>query len=131
MAHTLTIAEPIWPMLQNISKHLISSVCLSCYKISKNKLKCYVFLTTSNSSNIHKNVYIYIHTLQKLIQFTVSTVSLLSHYQFNRKTRKATPTKHGVHQVKCILKKQIEPFSENSFYFYSYKRLKKAEFCSF
>ena len=36
-----------------------------------------------------------------------------------------------VHQVQCILRKQIEPFSENSFYFYSYKRLKKVEFCSF
>ena len=33
------------------------------------------------------------------------------------KTTKATPTKHGVHQVQCILRKQIEPFYENSFYF--------------
>ena len=49
----------------------------------------------------------------------------------SKKTEKATPTNHGVHQVQCILRKQIEPFSENSFYFYSYKRLKKAGFCSF
>ena len=54
-------------------------------------------------------------------------------YKITIISTKATPPKDGVHlhvhQLQCIMRKQTKPFSENSFQFYSYKEMRKAEFC--
>ena len=55
---------------------------------------------------------------QRSTYICAATRSLAGLCNLNKyKTEKATPTNHGVHQVQCIYRKQIEPFSGNSFTF--------------
>ena len=73
MAHTLTIVEPIWPMLQKLSKTLVGRE----YKVCNSVEMASLYLSSLDHSNWDTKFNLPLNNYLITIQYTLYTLHIL------------------------------------------------------